>query len=187
MLGNFRWNTTGITVLGNGSSGSGLNQLNNPFGIYIDNNDILYVTDFGNNRIQKKILSSGVISTIAGNGIVGNSSYQFNGPEFVFADGNQNIYVPDFYNYRIQKFISGSLVGTTVAGTGVPGNNTNQFNGIKNLWLDSSYEYLYQVESTNNRVMKFSTNSTNGTFGISKYYFIFIYSYIKIFSCCWWN
>ncbi|CAF1185119.1 unnamed protein product [Rotaria sp. Silwood1] len=98
-------------------------------------------------------------------GIVENSNTQLNGPEFVYPDGNQNIYVPDYYNYRIQRFPSGSLIGTTIAGTGTPGNATNQFNGIKNIWLDSSYQYLYEVESLNNRVMRFSTNSINGTAG----------------------
>ncbi|CAF1553486.1 unnamed protein product [Rotaria sp. Silwood1] len=163
--GSFRWNPTGIVVLGNGTAGSESNQLNRPFGIYIDNNDILYITDFGNNRIQKMILSTGVITTIAGNITAGNSNTQLNGPEFVYPDGNQNIYVPDYYNYRIQRFPSGSLIGTTIAGTGTPGNATNQFNGIKNIWLDSSYQYLYEVESLNNRVMRFSTNSINGTAG----------------------
>ncbi|CAF5073840.1 unnamed protein product, partial [Rotaria sp. Silwood1] len=42
--GSFRWNPTGIVVLGNGTAGSESNQLNRPFGIYIDNNDILYIT-----------------------------------------------------------------------------------------------------------------------------------------------
>ncbi|CAF0796345.1 unnamed protein product [Rotaria sordida] len=118
----FRWNSLGIVVLGNGTAGSESNQLKNPFGIYIDNDDILYVADFGNNRIQRMILSTGAITTIAGNDTAGNR-------------------------------------------TGTPGNATNQFYGIKNLWLDSSYQYLYVVESLNNHVMRFSTNSINGTAG----------------------
>jgi hypothetical protein len=35
------WNVTGIIYVGNGTSGSGLNQLNAPSDIFIDSNDTL--------------------------------------------------------------------------------------------------------------------------------------------------
>ncbi|CAF4009054.1 unnamed protein product [Rotaria sp. Silwood1] len=47
--------TAGIRLAGNNTAGSASNQLNNPWGIFVDGNYTLYVVDRGNHRIQKWI------------------------------------------------------------------------------------------------------------------------------------
>ncbi|CAF1519808.1 unnamed protein product [Rotaria sordida] len=42
---NAKWNTTGITVTGGNNPGSQLNQLQYPFGIFLDDDSNLYITD----------------------------------------------------------------------------------------------------------------------------------------------
>ncbi|CAF3849319.1 unnamed protein product [Rotaria sp. Silwood1] len=110
------WNDTGITVAGNGISGSALNQLNEPWNIFIDpTTDILYIADSLNHRIVKWLpgATSGVV--IAGTGSSGSSSSQLNTPKDVYVDSFGNIYVADTLNQRIQFFPNGNVMGSTVS------------------------------------------------------------------------
>jgi hypothetical protein len=45
--------TSGTTVAGNGTLGSGANQLGSPYSVYVDVGGNVYVADVFNNRIQK--------------------------------------------------------------------------------------------------------------------------------------
>lgn len=47
------WSSTFTTVAGTGISGTLASSLYNPFSIYIDGLDTIYVADYTNNRIQK--------------------------------------------------------------------------------------------------------------------------------------
>ncbi|CAF5163473.1 unnamed protein product, partial [Rotaria sp. Silwood1] len=49
-----RWDNTiaGVIVAGNGTAGSALNQLRDPWGIYVDSNYTVFVVDRGNHRVQ---------------------------------------------------------------------------------------------------------------------------------------
>ena len=51
-----RWSPNGITVYGNTTVGSTLNQLHWPQGLYIDDGQKLYVADLGNHRIVSRSL-----------------------------------------------------------------------------------------------------------------------------------
>lgn len=49
-----RWNSTGITVAGRADvGGNATNLLNSPHDAVTDYAGTLYITDFGNNRIQR--------------------------------------------------------------------------------------------------------------------------------------
>ncbi|CAF3422568.1 unnamed protein product, partial [Rotaria sp. Silwood2] len=110
------WNNTGITIAGTGLSGSALNELNEPWNIFIDPaTDILYIADSLNHRIIKWLpnATSGIL--IAGTGSSGSLSNQLNTPKDVYVDSFKNIYVADTLNQRIQFFSNGSAVGSTVS------------------------------------------------------------------------
>lgn len=108
---------TGIitTVAGNGTEGhSGDNgpatnaQLNQPSGIYVDNNGDVLISDFGSGTIRKVKVSTGVITTIAGNGTYGYSGD--GGPATnamlkcadIKLDKYGTVYIADVYNNRIR-------------------------------------------------------------------------------------
>ena len=55
--------TSGTGWVAFGSIGSGTNNFNNPYGIFIDSEDHIYVTDYGNHRIVR-------IDDMLGNGWV---------------------------------------------------------------------------------------------------------------------
>ena len=47
------WNSAFTTVAGTGVIGTTANTLYNPFSIYIDGVDAMYIADYTNNRVQK--------------------------------------------------------------------------------------------------------------------------------------
>ncbi|CAF3944834.1 unnamed protein product, partial [Rotaria sp. Silwood1] len=48
---NARWQQNGITVAGGNQQGNRINQLSNPWGLYVDNDQTIYVADTKNHRI----------------------------------------------------------------------------------------------------------------------------------------
>jgi sugar lactone lactonase YvrE len=110
---------TGIitTIAGNGVSGwtgdggqATAAELNDPNGTCFDNSGNLIIADWGNNRIRKLDMSTGIITPIAGNG-VGNFSgdggaataAELKGPSAMSVDATGNIYIADTHNNRIRK------------------------------------------------------------------------------------
>ncbi len=86
----------------------------------------VYIADYGNNRIRKVTVSTGIISSIAGsstsNSYSGDNgqatSATFSGPIGVVLDASGNIYITDFLNHRIRKVTVSTGIITTFAGTG---------------------------------------------------------------------
>jgi hypothetical protein len=50
---NQRWKQNGTTVVGGHEKGNGLNQLNGPWGLFIDDDQTIYVADIENHRTMK--------------------------------------------------------------------------------------------------------------------------------------
>ncbi|CAF1617054.1 unnamed protein product, partial [Didymodactylos carnosus] len=114
----YRWNQTGTTVAGTGTFGVGANQLYSPVSVFIDANDLMYIADTNNNRIQRWLLNatSGTTSAGSSSGTGGSSASLLNTPNAVYVDSNQNLYIADSSNYRVQYWQSGASSGSTIAG-----------------------------------------------------------------------
>lgn len=84
-----------------GSFGLPDGQFNGPFGIATDSADNVYVSDIGNDRIQK-FTSSGTFLTQWGS--EGTANGQFSGPRGIATDSAGKVYVADYDNHNIQKF-----------------------------------------------------------------------------------
>lgn len=127
--------TSGIitSVTGNlpsGYSGDGGPLIGAQFrsisGLYFDNADNMYITDFGNN-VVRKVNTSGIINTIAGNGTPGFSgdggpatAASLDAPYGVVIRSNGDIYIPDARNNRIRVINNAGII-STYAGTGTGG------------------------------------------------------------------
>jgi uncharacterized protein (TIGR03437 family) len=95
-----------------------------PFGLAVDANGNIYISDFGNSRIRK-VSAGGVISTVVGNGLFGYSGdggpaagALLNAPEGLAVDTAGNLYIADSGNQRIRKISPAGII-STVAGNGV--------------------------------------------------------------------
>ena len=117
------WDGDGVK----GSSGTGAGQFDFPEGLAVDGTGV-YVTDSGNQRIQK-LSSGGAFVTMWGwgvadgssalqscsancqTGIAGSGDGQFNDPYAVAATGG-NVWVADSYNHRVQRFGQAGLTSS---------------------------------------------------------------------------
>lgn len=74
---------------------------NQPFGIAIDSNDNVFITDVNDDKVQK-FDSDGTYITSWGT--TGSGNGQFDGPWGIACDSSDNVYVIDVQNDRCQKF-----------------------------------------------------------------------------------
>ncbi|CAF0877873.1 unnamed protein product [Adineta steineri] len=92
----------GITVAGGNGYGQELNQLAYPHGIFIDNDNSIYIADSKNGRIVKWRLNSNTGQIIAGGNGRGNENNQFNFPKnIIFDKENSSFIVSDHFNSRV--------------------------------------------------------------------------------------
>ncbi len=118
--------STGVVSVfaGTGSSGAtdGVGtsaSFYSPYGITIDANDNLYVTEKGNQKIRK-ITSAGLVTTIAGTGSSGTTdgagaNATFNYPSYLTVDKNGIIYVSNNHSIRKLSPSDPYITGTAVS------------------------------------------------------------------------
>ena len=160
--------TNGITVAGSTTPGNAANQLNSPASVWLDNANNIYVTDLGNNRVQKFPAGSDSTTnavTVAGGNGFGILANQLAYPVFTFVEDNGIFYVADGNNNRIQKFPAGSdsaTQGVTVAGL----LSSTLLSFPQAVCLDSSGN-IYVSDYANNRIQMFPVGSGMGTAGVT--------------------
>ena len=97
--------SSGVTVAGDNSSGTGLNQLNTPRAVISDSNGVLYISDTNNHRIMMWTLGATSGTVLVGtSGIAGSTATTLNYPNGVTFDANKNLYVADSNNFRVQMY-----------------------------------------------------------------------------------
>ena len=141
-----------ITAAGNGSTGSAVNMLNSPRGIYVDSDLKLYVADCNNHRIQ--MFRSGELN---GTTIVGGGTATFtiilDCPSGIAFDADQHMFIVDTDNTRIVALGPNGfrcLVGCSNSSGSAP----NQLNKPDTLHFDS-YGNMFVTDRVNNRIQKF--------------------------------
>ncbi len=119
----------GDTISGYSGDGSAATaaKLSYPKGVCVDASGNIFIADFGNNRIRKVDVNTGLISTFAGTGISGYSgdggvatAASFRNPNNVFMDSHGNLFVSDFGNNVIRKIVPDGHI-STIAGNGSTG------------------------------------------------------------------
>ncbi len=147
---------------------------NQPVGLAIDKNGVLYVSDCGNQRIRK--IEKGIVSTVAGSGenILEGTSYieggyadgkrneaRFNFPSGIDVSDNGIIFVADTKNHRIRAITSTSVV--TVAGNGEAGyfssmSRASAFNEPSDVLVSGNKIYVSDTFNAKIRVINIDTS-----------------------------
>jgi len=135
-----QWGQAGIEASG---------AFGNPQNAAIDSDDNVYVTDLGNNRVQK-FNNDGTFLTAWGSS--GSGAGQFNSPSGITVDENY-VYVVDSQLNKIQKF---DKDGNFITQWGVQGDLPGEFllpNGI----TMGENSTVYVVDTGNHRVQQFTS------------------------------
>ena len=102
---NARWQQNGLTVAGGNGQGNGINQLSNPYGLYVDDDQTLYVADYLNHRIVewKSGATSGQV--VAGGNGEGSGAHQLSYPYDVIVDKERDsLIICDRSNRRVVRW-----------------------------------------------------------------------------------
>ena len=148
---------TQSVIAGGNNSGNSLNQLNRPWGIYVDSSETVYVADSYNHRIMKWLSGASQGVLVAGGNNEGYALNQLRYPRSVNVDSSGNIYVSDSDNNRLVKWAPDSNVGVDLFGY------VHQPREIK---FDSQ-QNLFVVMHYNQNIRKYSF--FNGTYSNSSY------------------
>ena len=146
------WGTTGNIIAGNGTAGSGLNQLSSPGEHFIDSSGNIYVSDRGNSRVVKWAPNS-TSGTVVASGL--------STPVGVWVDNSSNLFVVEYGTDRVTEWTPGSVTGIVVAGGNGAGSGLNQFSGPHSVYGDNN-GHIYVTDQGNNRVVKWTIGAATG-------------------------
>jgi tripartite motif-containing protein 71 len=124
-------------------------EFNQPSGLWVSQNGIVYVSDTFNHRIQ--------VFDAEGN-FLKMWSHSFFGPKGITGDNNGKIYVVDTGNHKIAVFDEN---GNFIKEFGGHGTSEGKFDEPIGAVFDSK-GILYVSDSNNNRIEKFNPNKKNG-------------------------
>ncbi|CAF4796447.1 unnamed protein product [Rotaria socialis] len=110
---NAKWAQNGVTIAGGNGLGSATNQLNHPFGLFVDDDQTVVIADWGNNRImQWKNGDTTNGQVVAGGKGRGDGLHQLDRPTDVLIDKETNsLIICDLGNQRVVRWSRRS--GTT--------------------------------------------------------------------------
>jgi sugar lactone lactonase YvrE len=151
---NTKWVQNGVTVAGGNGFGKNLNQLSTPCGLYVDDDQIIYVADSLNHRIIRWTYGAIDGQVIAGGNGQGNEINQLNTPIDVIVDNKRNhLIICDSDNRRL---VQRSLQ-----------DGTDEQVIISNvdccrLAIDDN-GYIYISDGKKNEVRRWKLGDTNGT------------------------
>ena len=142
-----------------------------PYGLTLDKDGNLYVSETHNHKIRK-ITSSGIVTTFAGSGTQGyvdgiGTMASFNGAGGMTVDDQGNIYAADFFNHVIRKIDSEGTV-TTFAGSGTAGfeegtGSLASFNRPLDVEIDQNGN-LFVADTENHSIRKITPEGVVSTF-----------------------
>ena len=102
---NSRWTQNGVPVAGGQGRGNALNQLNEPFGLHIDDEGVLFITDWNNHRVIRWKCNERSGQVIVGAKGQGNRNDQLNHPLAMIVDRKTDSFIiSDWGNRRVMRW-----------------------------------------------------------------------------------
>jgi sugar lactone lactonase YvrE len=141
----------------NAKSGEVILSNLNCYGVTLDGEGSLYVSNLDQDLILKYCANSSGSEIVAGGNGRGAALNQFNRPHFPFVDHNFNIFVPDTSNHRVMKWPIGSKEGIIVS----EDNGLDQLRGPHAVVVDE-LGTIYVVDHDLHQVIRWFKGAKSG-------------------------
>ncbi|CAF4986951.1 unnamed protein product, partial [Rotaria sp. Silwood1] len=151
---NARWQQNGLIVAGGNGQGNEINQLSNPLGSYVDEDQTIYVADQSNHRIVEWKWGATSGQVVAGVNGQGSGAHQLNNPQDVIVDKERDcLIISDRSNRRVVRWPrrNGTSGETIISNIGCVG-----------LTIDENGS-LYVVDWGNHEVRRYRRGESQGT------------------------
>ncbi|CAF1368685.1 unnamed protein product [Rotaria sp. Silwood1] len=146
------YNPETVVAVGNGE-GDRLDQLSNPYYVFVDRAHSVYMSDHGNHRVMK--WRNGATQDIVVAAGQENSPTRLSRPNGIVVDQLSTVYVIDGDNHRIMRWPKEATPGSVIIGGNGYGEQSNQLAYPTGLSFDRNGN-LYVVEYLTHRVKKFN-------------------------------
>ncbi|CAF4507408.1 unnamed protein product [Rotaria sp. Silwood2] len=146
----------------NGTSGETIISNIDCWGLTMDENGSLYVTDVGNNEVRRYRREESQGTVVAGGNGSGNRLDQLSSPAYIFVDRDHSVYVSDSGNHRVMKWVEGAKQGIVVAGGQEEGNGLTQLSYPRGVVVDQ-LGTVYVADEVNDRIMRWPKGATHGS------------------------
>ncbi|CAF3734821.1 unnamed protein product [Adineta steineri] len=133
----------------------------NCFGLTMDKNGFIYVSDCENNEVRRWKQGDKKGELVAGGNGEGNQLNQLNYPYCIFIDEDYSLYISDERNHRVMKWNKDAKEGIIVAGGNGYGNSLKQLNHPQGVIVDHLGQ-IYVADSGNDRVMRWCEGDEEG-------------------------
>ncbi|CAF4031621.1 unnamed protein product [Rotaria sp. Silwood2] len=151
---NAKWIQDGVTIAGGNGRNSGMNQLSSPWGLYVDNDQTVYIADNSNHRVVEWKCGATTGRIVAGGKERGNRPNQLNDPYDVMVDKERgSVFICDYANKRVVRWPrqNGTNGETIISNIGCWG-----------LAMDDD-GFLYIVDSDKHEVRRYRMGESQGT------------------------
>jgi sugar lactone lactonase YvrE len=132
------------------------------FGLAMDNNGEVYVSDKKKNEVSRWKIGDKKGTVVAGGNETGERLNQLHGPTYICVDDNYSVYISDWGNHRVIKWIKGAKEGIVVAGGQGQGGNVTQLSYPFGVIVDHM-NHVYVADCGNHRVMRWLEGSKEGS------------------------
>ncbi|CAF3629193.1 unnamed protein product [Rotaria sp. Silwood1] len=151
---NAKWTHDGVTVAGGNGEGGEMNQLHNPWDLFVDDEQTIYIAEFKNDRIVEWKCGTTSGRIVAGGNGGGSHSDQLWGPTSVIIDKQRDsLLISDYRNKRVVRWPrqNGTHGETIISNIGCCG-----------LTMDND-GFLYIADYDKDEVRRYQVGDNQGT------------------------
>lgn len=146
----------------NGSQGEVLLSDIESYGLAIDEQQSLYVSDYQKHEVRRYRRNEIVGVVVAGGHGRGEGLHQLAHPCNLFVDHERSVYVSDSLNHRVVKWKENAREGTVVAGGHQRSETSNQLSCPRGIVMDKQ-GFIYIADQSNHRIMRWFQAAGEGT------------------------
>ena len=145
----------------NGTSGETIISNIACWGLTMDEDGSLYVTDIDKHEVRRYRRGESQGTIVAGGNGKGDRLDQLNCPRYIFVDRDHSVFVSDHDNHRVMKWREGAKEGIVVAGGQGKGNGLSQLYCPKGVLVDQ-LGTVYVADGLNDRIIRWPKGAKEG-------------------------